>query len=205
MLSLLLLSFVAAPPESPVEAPKNWQGETIELPPSFAPKLGLKGWEHIRFSPEMFAPQSDRFFSYAVLFDVEKIELNQEKLSDEILIYYRGLASAVSEGKIDGKPFSVEWLEAKKALLGEDIVAAHAKEDKAAKKRGVDVYRCTLDWVEPFRTQKKQKLQLEIHIWDVAEQTRIFFCVSSAKWDHKVWKDLRKIRTDYEKKSAADR
>lgn len=199
MLSLLLLSIVVAQPEpapkSPLEAPKTWSGETIVLPPSFAPKLGLKGWEHIRFAPEMFDESSDRFFSYAVLFDVEKIKLDEKKLGDEILVYYRGLAKAVSQGEIDTKPFQLEWLDPEKVKVGDE-----AANDKEAKKKGVQVRRCKLEWVEPFRTKKKQTLLIETHTWDVDKQTRIFFCVSTADWDDEVWKDLRKIRETYRAK-----
>ena len=43
-------------------APAGWGGETIKLPPGFAPDMKLKGSEHIRFAPEMMNPESDSFF-----------------------------------------------------------------------------------------------------------------------------------------------
>ena len=52
-------------------APENWGGETIELPPGFAPDMKLKGHEHIRFAPGMMKPASDTFFTYAFVFEVD--------------------------------------------------------------------------------------------------------------------------------------
>lgn len=46
--------FVADEPDSEkLTAPKDWGGETIKLPPGFAPDMKLKGSEHIRFAPGM--------------------------------------------------------------------------------------------------------------------------------------------------------
>lgn len=188
MTSLLLLTVVLAqptPPASPLEAPKNWAGETIRLPPSFAPQLGLKGWEHIRFAPEMFDEKSDRFFSYIVLFDVEKLDLDEKKLSQEILIYYRGLANAVSRGSIDTKPFQLRRLEPSDAQV------------KADSKLTGTVHRFQLSWVEPFRTKKAQTLFLQTQVLQRKNGTEILFTVSSAGWDHAVWKDLNQIRDAY--------
>jgi hypothetical protein len=39
-------------------APAEWGGETIQLPPRFAPDMKLKGSEHIRFAPGMMKPDS---------------------------------------------------------------------------------------------------------------------------------------------------
>src|SRR5579864_6392335 len=73
-------------------APKGWGGETIELPPKFAPDMKLKGSEHIRFAPGMMKPESDSFFSYAFVFELQpEPVLAEDVLQDEFLKYYRGL------------------------------------------------------------------------------------------------------------------
>ena len=41
----------------PLEAPEGWKGETISLPPGFAPGMKLQGLEKIRFAPGMFKPE----------------------------------------------------------------------------------------------------------------------------------------------------
>ena len=52
-------------------APEGWAGETIELPPGFAPDMKWKGSEHIRFAPGMMKPASDSFFCYAFAFELQ--------------------------------------------------------------------------------------------------------------------------------------
>src|SRR6476660_2607127 len=54
-----------------LSAPDGWGGETMELPPGFAPDMKLKGSEHIRFAPGMMKPASDTFFSYAFVFELQ--------------------------------------------------------------------------------------------------------------------------------------
>ncbi|MBI3866583.1 MAG: hypothetical protein HY290_32275, partial [Planctomycetia bacterium] len=69
----------AEDPKAPrLAAPEGWGGETIALPPGFAPDMKLKGSEHIRFAPGMMKAESDSFFSYAFVFELEsKPELTE--------------------------------------------------------------------------------------------------------------------------------
>ena len=67
----LLMGNIVASAEKLVFKTK-WGGERIELPPRFAPTLGLKGIEEIRFAPGMFKPESESFFSYVILFAVSE-------------------------------------------------------------------------------------------------------------------------------------
>ena len=59
ILALVLLSFQQKGADIPLEAPKGWGGETIVLPPKFAPGMKLKGSEKIRFAPGMFKPEAE--------------------------------------------------------------------------------------------------------------------------------------------------
>jgi hypothetical protein len=45
------------PSASPLAVPAGWGGETIQLPPGFAPDMKLKGVEHIRYSRGMMNPK----------------------------------------------------------------------------------------------------------------------------------------------------
>ena len=101
----LLMSAAVCGAEEPnsakLVAPEGWTGETIELPPGFAPNLKLKGSEHIRFAPGMFKPASDSFFSYAFVFELQpKPELTEAVVKEEFLKYYRGLCLAVLGEKV---------------------------------------------------------------------------------------------------------
>jgi hypothetical protein len=62
---LMAGAFLAADEPSPpkLAAPTEWGGETIQLPPGFAPEMKLQGSEHIWFAPGMMNPETDAFFS----------------------------------------------------------------------------------------------------------------------------------------------
>ncbi len=176
-------------------APAEWGGETIQLPPGFAPEMKLKGSEHIRFAPGMMDPKSDTFFSYAFVFELEPMpELTEAVVKEEFLTYYRGLCKAVLNGKlpdVDPLKFTLELQRAKSdATTTPDdtttIMPAH--------------YTGTLEWVEPFATKKAQTLNLDIQTWTSSDRSFIFACVSPQARDAAIWKQLHKIRSDYLKK-----
>jgi hypothetical protein len=89
VVSLLLsgtLSFADEPGSFKLAAPAGWGGETIELPPGFAPDMKLKGSEHIRFAPGMMNPASDSFFCYAFVFELQpQPVLTENIVKDEFL------------------------------------------------------------------------------------------------------------------------
>lgn len=176
-------------------APAGWGGETIALPPGFAPDMKLKGSEHIRFAPGMMKPQSDSFFCYAFVFELEpKPDLTEAVLKDEFLKYYRGLCKAVLKGKlpdVDPSQFTLDLQRVKsEAKPSSDENAANTP----------TLYTGTLNWVEPFATKKPQKLNLEIRTWARDDRNFIFVCVSPQARDAAIWKQLHAIRDDYLKK-----
>jgi hypothetical protein len=176
-------------------APAGWGGETIKLPPGFAPDMKLKGSEHIRFAPGMMKPESDSFFSYAFAFELEPTPvLTEAVIKDEFLKYYRGLCQAVLNGKtpdVDPSEFTLELRRVKSATKP-------ASDEKAADRPML--YTGTLDWVEPFATKEPQKLHLEIRTWARNDRNYVFACVSPQTRDTAIWKQLHTIREDYLKK-----
>lgn len=189
------LSFADEPGSFKLAAPAGWGGETIKLPPGFAPDMKLKGSEHIRFAPGMMKPESNSFFSYAFAFELQpKPVLTEAVVKDEFLKYYRGLCKAVLNGKlpdVDPSEFTLELQRAKsdaKSSLDEKAV------DTPTRYTGV------LEWVEPFATKKPQKLNLEIRTWASNGRNYIFAGVSPQARDTAIWKQLRTIRDDYLKK-----
>ena len=178
-------------------APKDWTGESMELPPGFARDMKLKGFEHIRFAPGMMKSASDSFFSYAFVFELSpKPNLTEAVVKDEFLKYYRGLCKTVLNGKVpdlDPSEFTLELQRVKsdsKPTSDEKAVAAPT------------MYTGKLDWVEPFATKKRQKLNLEIRTWATNEHNYIFACVSPQPVDAAIWKQLHAIRDDYLKTQA---
>ncbi|MDA1050945.1 MAG: hypothetical protein O3C40_10760 [Planctomycetota bacterium] len=183
--------FADEPGSFKLAAPAGWGGETIQLPPGFAPDMQLKGSEHIRFAPGMMKPQSDSFFSYAFAFELQpQPVLTEAVVKDEFLKYYRGLCKAVLNGKlpdIDPSEFTLELRRVKSD-------AQPSPDENATEYTG------TLDWVEPFATTKRQKLNLEIRTWAGSDRNYIFACVSPQSRDTAIWKQLHTIRDDYLKK-----
>ncbi len=176
-------------------APEGWSGETISLPPQFAPDMKLKGSEHIRFAPGMMKASSESFFSYAFVFELQpKPALTEAVIKEEFLTYYKGLCKAVLNGKgpdVDPSEFKIELQPVK-------AEGQRASEENNAKTP--TQYVGTLNWVEPFATKKPQKLNLEIWTWTRNDQNYIFACVSPQARDAGIWKQLREIRDNYLKK-----
>lgn len=199
MMSGLLL--VAAEPQTTkpktaeLAAPEDWAGETIAIPPGFAPDMKLKGTEHVRFAPGMMKPASDSFFCYAFVFELEpQPALTEAVVKEEFLKYYRGLCKAVLQGKlpdVDPSEFTLE-------LQLVQFDTEPASDPKSADRP--TLYTGTLDWVEPFATKKSQKLNLEIQTWTRNDRNYLFACVSSQAQDAAIWKQLHAIRNDYLKK-----
>lgn len=178
-------------------APQGWGGESIDLPPGFARDMQLKGAEHIRFAPGMMKPAADSFFSYAFAFELQpKPELTEAVVKEEFLKYYRGLCKAVLNGKrpdVDPSKFTLA-LERVKSGPESAPVEQAAEAPK--------LYTGTLDWVEPFATQKPQKLNLEIQTWARNGRAYLFACVSPQAADAAIWKQLHSIRDGYLKNQA---
>jgi hypothetical protein len=189
--SLLMFGTVLASDEPhlyKLAAPDDWGGETISLPPGFAPDMKLKGFEQ---------PASGTFFSYAFVFDLQpKPILTETVVIDEFLKYYRGLCKVVLNGKapdVDPSEFTLELKEVKS-----DVKAS--SDERAADQP--TLYTGTLEWVEPFITKKTQTLNLEIRTWTQNDRNFIFACVSPHARDTAIWKQLHVIRDDYLKKAA---
>ena len=166
-----------------IDAPEGWRGERIELPPSFARDMKLKGVEEIRFSKGMFRPESKDFFSYVIVFRLDgQPKLSQETLQRELLAYYRGLAKAVGRGKIKTDDFSIE-----------------VKSDESSRAKNAREYLATLKWIEPFATKQPQTLRIEIRVWDGAKNRRtwVFMSVSPNGTDDPIWKTMHEIRNTF--------
>jgi hypothetical protein len=183
------------PSSAKLAAPEGWGGETIELPPGFAPDMKWKGSEQIRFAPGMMKPESDSFFCYAFVFELEpKPGLTEAVLKDEFLKYYRGLCKAVLNGKLPDVDPSEFTLDLQRVKTDGESSSDEKAADKPASYTGI------LNWVEPFATKKPQKLNLEIRTWARDERNYIFVCVSPQVPEAAIWKQLHRIRDDYLKK-----
>ena len=170
----------------------EWAGERIKLPPSFAPKLGLKGIEEILFAPGMFKAEAKDFFTYVFLFALErKPELTAEVLRKELLAYYIGLSKArLGKPDLDTSKFTVKL----KALKMQEASPKGAMNAK--------FYRAEVYWIEPFATKKFQTLHFELQTWQYEDSANqyLFVCASPQKPTAAIWKTMRGIRTSVELK-----
>jgi hypothetical protein len=172
-----------------LDAPKGWRGERIEIPPAFAPGMKLKGVEVIRFAEGMFQPGAKDFFSYVIVFRLnDQPKLAEKTLQQELLTYYRGLANAVSSGKIDTSGFTIKVIKA-----------------KDSKQRSMQKYTATLQWIEPIATKKNQTLRLAIQTWEDPKprHTWVLMSVSPNKSDDPIWKQMHEIRDRFLKNNGA--
>ena len=191
-----LVSFLRADEDGadiPLEAPDGWQGETIAIPPRFAPDMKLRGIEKIRFAPGMFMAESDTFFSYVFVFRLgPKENLPLKTVEREILVYYRGLAKAVGGEGIETGKFS---------LVLKKVEPAKRRKKPVAVIASVGI----LDWVEPFVTKNPQKLRLEIHTWKgKGGKFNYLFCSASpASPEKAIWKEMRGVREKFLKARPA--
>ena len=196
---LLLLAglspFLTARAAEPVfqfeTGPPPWRGERIALPPSFARDLGWTGVEEIRFAPGMFEAGTPDFFSYILVFHLAPdSDVSEAGLKRELLVYYRGLAAAVMAGKeksVETKDFAI-------TLTKTDGTTPTAP-DAAPKAEG---WTGPLDWFEPFATEKKQRLHLEVPVWKEGDHPVVLSCVSPVDPEGEVaWPALRAIRKSF--------
>lgn len=171
--------------------PPAWRGERITLPPGFSPDLGWNGIEEIRFAPGMFEAEAPDFFSYILVFHLAPdSDVSEAGLKRELLVYYRGLANAVMAGKektVDPTGFAITLTKADGTAL--------AAPDAAPKAEG---WTGTLDWIEPFATEKPQKLHLEVHVWKEGDHSVVLSCVSPVDPASEIaWPALRAIRKSF--------
>jgi len=173
------------------DIPPGWKSERIDLPPSFAPKMKLHGTEDVRFAPGMFQSASDTFFSYMFVFRVQSDpELSHEVIERELLVYYRGLATAVLKSRdieVDTTRFALQLKEVKAA----DAQATGAGDLKQ--------YAGDLDWIEPFVTREPQTLHLEIDAWANSQSSHnyLFVCVSPQGKKAAIWKTMHERRAEF--------
>jgi len=175
-------------PEIPfvMPTPEGWRTETIPFPIGFAPELPYKGLEELRFSPGMFKPGSEDFWTYAFVFWLEgEVPLTAERLNSNLKTYLEGLSRVVEEKneKFDPKAATV---------------TARLKEAKATKD-GQRHFEGKVEAYEPFKTHKRQILNVRVDVFQCPAQGRTvaFFQVSPQPTKHQVWETLKRIRDGF--------
>ena len=165
-------------------APSDWLEEVFIVPPSFAPTMSLTGLEHLRLPPDFRDPESDWFISYLFAIELtEPNELNEKLIGEQLLCYFRGLASGGSDKnskKIETEKFTIEPLE-------------------PGDGQSNDEYIYSLKWQEPFAggTPLEQNLRVKL-ISGKNQHGIVFICGSPQPFKSVVWGKLLEIRAKFE-------
>lgn len=174
-----------------ITVPAGWKGEQITLPPSFAREMQFKGIEEARFSPGMFQEKSNTFFSYFFVFEIDPgTELTQKNIEGELLTYYQGLSSTIYKSRkkeIDTSGFTCK------------LTKATPVDPQKIYPPGLTEYAATVNWTEPFVTQKPQTLNLIIQTWTdkTTGNGYLFACVSPQDMKARIWQTMRNIRDTF--------
>lgn len=159
------LPIASMTPAEACAAITDWPDERIPMPPEWAPGLP-EGYELLRFSPGMYKPESDDYFSYAfALMWKDPTPPDLEQLTGILDQYYRGLTKAVAE--------------AKKLRIPAD--------DVSVKVTGrAPNYRATVNMYEPFVTGQRITLEMDLILGVSCLNAR----ASPRPRDHPVWQRL---------------
>jgi hypothetical protein len=169
--------------------PESWRQETIPFPLEFAPDLPYEGVEELRFSPGMFKPDHEGYWSYAFVWWLDgRPALDAPELTSTLRRYFAGLCTSVAKEKgqpIDPAKFSVSV----QAVAGPQRKLGHV----VAKLAG------TVDSYDPFATGKPIVLNVEVWVWDCDRSgKRAAIVLASPKpVSAPIWTSLRKRRDEF--------
>ncbi len=191
LLILNVSAFAAEPHENTEQAqfmlpiPDGWRTETIPFPLEFAPELQYTGIEELRFSPGMFDPSSEQFWTYAFIWWVpDSTLINADRLSADLENYFSGLSKSVSAGN---------GVDISGAIFQANFVARPATTDQGVRFSG------QVNTLDVFVTN--QPVSLNVAVSDIAcpeqGQKALFFEFSPQPQTHQVWTSLADIRTGF--------
>jgi tetratricopeptide (TPR) repeat protein len=168
-------------------APVGWAEEVISMPPNFAPSMSLAGMEHLRLPPKFRDIESEWFCSYLFAIELSEAQtINAKFISEQLQLYYRGLAAGGRNKAgvmIDGSNFSIDEIES-------NVGSEHASFDYV------------LNWQEPFFNATPQKLNIKVKfIRGKNEHGILFVCGSPSSFESETWKELLRIRSNFENAS----
>lgn len=148
-----------------------WASETIMLPPGFAPEFPT-GVEELRFPLGWRNPDSENFWSYAIVLRLDEGEPSIDRLTQLTRQYYTGLMAAFGVGREpDGLPNAV---------------------DVQLKQTEQGSYLGTMHLVDGFATKKHITVNLKIHSLSQSNSTSVLkFRVSPQDDDHTIWESLQ--------------
>jgi len=181
-----------------LQAPESWSVESTTIPFDFAPDMPLSGVEEQIFSPGMYEPEQDDYYSYTFSWSIEQ-ELGAAPISLEAMQgllhqYFDGLfyaAVTASEAELTEEAL-LEELSAEEELPPIDSQLAITMEQT---QQGSWQYAGTIFWLEPFLTRAPQTLNFKARVHTCASnlEQRWYFVVSPQTSGHAIWEQLDNI------------
>jgi len=169
-----ILIFALSPNTLAQTEPLNiseWARETIELPPGFAPDMP-SGVEELRFPPGWRDPESDNFWSYAIVMRIDEPTPTTARLEEITDIYYTGLMSAFGVG---GSPESTT----NEVDVDFEQTAGHQ-------------HRGTMRLVDGFATFKPILINIQVNTRANSDTGSIVELRASPQPEgHEIWSDLQ--------------
>ena len=178
-LSILLL-VAAIPAAAQLVAPDGWRKESFTFPLQFAPTIPYEGTEQVRFAPYWSEFESERGFTYVVLWDVKRRAFEPAEFERSLNVYFDGLMEQVTRGRKIADP---------------GTVTSTSLHPLAAPEGWQDALGGRLWTWNAFSKGEALTLHLEIaHRACGAERTQVLLAFSRAARTSEPWSELRAIR-----------
>ena len=171
------------PASAQVPAPEGWRKESFDFPLAFAPSIPYVGKEHVRFAPEWSKFDTERGFSYVVLWDIGKRPgFEAAELERALNVYFDGLMEQVTRGR---------------KIVDPGTVTNTSLHPLAAPAGWQEAYGGKVFTWNGFSKGEALALHTEVaHRACGADRTQVFLAFSRAPRTHAVWNDMRAIRND---------
>jgi hypothetical protein len=168
-----------------LQVPTGWTTELIPFPIGFAPGIGYKGMEDLRFAKGWGDIISDEHWCYAFTWWLDgKPVINEGTLQQNLTEYYTGLVNrninkkSIRENKIVPTVASIKTM----ATMSGDIAT----------------FTGTISMLD-YHSENPIILNCMIHIkkCDTKDHTALLFQISPKPFDHLVWKQLNMLNTNF--------
>ena len=163
-----------------IAAPEGWRKESFDFPLAFAPSIPYEGKEHVRFAPYWTQFADARGFTYVVLWDIKRRELQPQEMERGLNVYFDGLMEAVTKARKLDDPGTVSAVALHPMAIPEGWSSAY----------GGRVW----TW-NGFGKGEPLVLHAEITTRNCGDdRTHVFFAFSKAARTEATWDELRAIR-----------
>ncbi|WP_046743419.1 hypothetical protein [Kordia zhangzhouensis] len=157
----------------------SWGKEIIKMPIHFAPKIPYKGVEEIRFAPNWSKQDSEEYWSYVFVWDINLNKvLTTKQLEVYLQYYFDGLMEVVNKKKDTVLPKTIALFIKKEHVKNTHEFVGKLQIYNAFHTHAVMQLNCT---VQQYFCEERQK-------------SLVLFRFSPQSLDHSIWNKLNEIR-----------